>query len=390
MALQGTLKDFGIADILQLIGQQQKTGQLYLESKEQEVNVFFKDGNIVRVESITRKKKDLIGNMLVRAEIITETQLEDSLETQRRTLKRLGDVLVSSGAITADRFKKMMQLQATETLYRLFSWDAGTYAFKAEPVESDTEAITPLRAESVLMEGFRMVDEWPVIRKKINRLDMTFECLKPLPPPVNSEPDFDAAFDDAFAEKKKDENKGDFKSVGDSERRVYEVIAPDRDVRKLIDVSCLGEFETCKALLNLINLQYVRPFYPEGQAPSAGGAGVLAKVGRSLGRVGASMAALGAILFLAVQIVGFLSPTAKAASSFDDPGAQRFVSRAQLKRIEAAVEVFRLEKGEVPERLDALVEAGLLKPEELHYPWREPYYYRRLASREFVLLPPLQ
>ncbi|SEU05843.1 DUF4388 domain-containing protein [Stigmatella erecta] len=390
MALQGTLKDFGIADILQLIGQQQKTGQLYLESKEQEVNVFFKDGNIARVESITRKKKDLIGNMLVRAEIITEAQLEESLETQRRTLKRLGDVLVSSGFITADRFKKMMQLQATETLYRLFSWDAGTYAFKAEPVESDTEAITPLRAESVLMEGFRMVDEWPVIRKKINRLDMTFECLKPLPPPVNTEPDFDAAFDDAFAEKKKDENKGEFKSVGDSERRVYEAISPTRDVRKLIDVSCLGEFETCKALLNLINLQYVRPYYPEGQSPSAGGSALLAKAGQSLGRVGASMAALGAILFLAVQILGFLSPKATAASSFADPGAQRFISRNQLKRIEAAVEVFRLEKGEVPERLDALVEAGLLKPEELRYPWREPYYYRRLASRDFVLLPPLQ
>ncbi|SEN21888.1 protein of unknown function [Stigmatella aurantiaca] len=390
MALQGTLKDFGIADILQLIGQQQKTGQLYLESKEQEVNVFFKDGNIARVESITRKKKDLIGNMLVRAEIITEAQLEESLETQRRTLKRLGDVLVSSGFITADRFKKMMQLQATETLYRLFSWDAGTYAFKAEPVESDTEAITPLRAESVLMEGFRMVDEWPVIRKKINRLDMTFECLKPLPPPVNTEPDFDAAFDDAFAEKKKDENKGEFKSVGDSERRVYEAISPTRDVRKLIDVSCLGEFETCKALLNLINLQYVRPYYPEGQSPSAGGSALLAKAGQSLGRVGASMAALGAILFLAVQVLGFLSPKEMAASSFADPGAQRFISRNQLKRIEAAVEVFRLEKGEVPERLDALVEAGLLKPEELRYPWREPYYYRRLASREFVLLPPLQ
>src|SRR5512140_367145 len=110
MALQGTLKDLSIADILQLIVQQQKTGQLCLENKEQEVNIFFRDGNIARVESVTRKKKDLIGNMLVRAEIITEAQLEEALETQRRTLKRLGDVLVSTGAITADRFKKMMQL----------------------------------------------------------------------------------------------------------------------------------------------------------------------------------------------------------------------------------------------------------------------------------------
>jgi Domain of unknown function (DUF4388) len=390
MALQGTLKDFGIADILQLIGQQQKTGQLYLANKEQEVNIFFKDGNIVRVESVTRKKKDLIGNMLVQAELITEAQLEEALETQRRTLKRLGDVLVSSGALTADRFKMMMQLQATETIYRLFSWDNGTYEFKAEPVESDTEAIKPLRAESVLMEGFRMVDEWPVIRRKINRLDMTFETLKPLPPPVHKEEDLDAAFDDAFAEKKKDENKGEFKSVGDSERAVYEKITPGRDVRKLIDVSLLGEFETCKALLNLINLEYIRPLSGDGRASNTERNGVLVKVGRGVGNIGASMATLAAILFIAVQLSGALSLASSPASSFADPAGQRFISRAQIKRIEAALEVFRLEKGEVPEKLDALVQAGLLKPEELRYPWREQYYYRRLAAREFVLLPPLQ
>ena len=50
MALTGTLKGFGIADILQLIGQQQKTGVLYLKSKEQDVQVYFRDGNIVRAE----------------------------------------------------------------------------------------------------------------------------------------------------------------------------------------------------------------------------------------------------------------------------------------------------------------------------------------------------
>ncbi|HVG57688.1 MAG TPA: DUF4388 domain-containing protein [Hyalangium sp.] len=390
MALQGTLKDFGIADILQLIGQQQKTGQLYLANKEQEVNIFFKDGNIVRVESVTRKKKDLIGNMLVQAELISEAQLDEALETQRRTLKRLGDVLVSSGALTADRFKKMMQLQATETIYRLFSWDNGTYEFKAEPIESDTEAITPLRAESVLMEGFRMVDEWPVIRRKINRLDMTFEILKPLPPPVVKEEDLDAAFDDAFAEKKKDENKGEFKSVGDSERAVYEKISPGRDVRKLIDVSLLGEFETCKALLNLINLEYARPLSADGRPASTERNSVLRTVGRSVGNVGVSMATLAAILFVAVQLSGVISLASSPASSFADPAGQRFISRAQIKRIEAALEVFRLEKGEVPEKLDALVQVGLLKPEELRYPWREQYYYKRLAAREFVLLPPLQ
>ncbi|WNG56652.1 DUF4388 domain-containing protein [Archangium gephyra] len=397
MALTGTLKDFGIADILQLIGQQQKTGVLYLKSKEQEVQVFFRDGAIVRAESVTRKKKDLIGNMLVRAELITEQQLESALETQKRTLKRVGDVLVSTGAISAQKLKQMMQLQVTESLYGLFLWKAGTYEFKQEEVQADSESITPLRAESVLMEGFRMVDEWPHVRKKISSEAMTFERLKELPAPnpknkkQQEEDDFDASFDDAFSEEKKDENKGEFKSIGSSERRVYELVAPGRDLRKLVDLSCMGEFETSKALVNLLNLEYLRAHHASGRASSGGGANLLVRVGGVVARAVVTVVVLAALGFVGSR----LRPDTwdlgdDSASSFADPAAQRLLSRAQRARIEAALEVFRLEKGALPERLDVLVEVGLLQQEDLRYPWREDYYYRRTSDRQFILLSPLR
>ncbi|WP_164001402.1 DUF4388 domain-containing protein [Pyxidicoccus caerfyrddinensis] len=372
MSLQGTLKDFGIGDILQLIGQQQKTGTLHFRNKDQEVRVGFKDGHIIKAESLTRKRKDLIGAMLVRSELITEMQLEAALETQRRTLKRLGDVLVSTQALTAERFQAMMQLQATETLYRLFTWKAGTYEFIQEPVEPDAEAINPLRAETVLMEGFRMVDEWPVIRKKIHRDDLTFERLKALPQP------------------RPGEEGGELGSIGPTERRVYEEISPGRDLRKLVDVCCLGEFETCKALFNLVKGEYVRAVHPEGvRAPAPGDERLLARVGGTVGRVVATMVVLAALALVASRSA-YASPEGLAATSFTDPAAQRHVSEAQRVRIAAALEVFRLERGELPERLDSLVQAGLLEPEELSYPWREQYYYRRIAARQFVLLPPLR
>ena len=130
MALKGTLKDFGIADILQLIGQQQKTGMLNLTQKQDTVAVTFRDGNIVRAETTSRNRKDLIGSMLVAASLVTEQQLEFALETQKRTLQRLGDVLVSQGVITDQKFKSMVQLQTSETLFKLFAWKAGTYEFE--------------------------------------------------------------------------------------------------------------------------------------------------------------------------------------------------------------------------------------------------------------------
>lgn len=392
MALKGTLKDFGIADILQLIGQQQKTGSLILKNKDDTVQVGFKDGSIVKAEASNRKRKDLIGNMLVRAEVITEAQLNMALETQKRTLKRLGDVLISTKIITAEKFRAMVNLQLTETLFKLFGWKTGTYEFEIGDVEYDQDSITPLRAESVLMEGFRMVDEWPVVRKTINSYEMTFETIKPLPPPAVVADAFDAALDDAFAEKKKDENKGEFKSIGDSERKVYGLIKQGRDVRRLIDLSCLGEFETCKALLNLVNLGYANAIKPTGKSELLGPtSSLLERLGGVALRVMVSILVLAALalVFSQANLEGLSFSTGPTAS-YADPATQRFVSRAQLTRIEAAIDVYRLEKGYVPEKLDALVEVGLLKGEDIKYPWKEPYYYRKGGSKQFVLLPPLR
>jgi hypothetical protein len=391
MALQGTLKDFGIADILQLIGQQQKTGTLHLKAKEQEVHIGFKDGNIVKAESSTRNKKDLIGNMLVRAELISEQQLEFSLENQRRTLKRLGDVLVASNVISAEKFKHMVQLQMTETLYKLFSWKAGTYAFEQVEVDYDHQSVTPLRAESVLMEGFRMVDEWPLIKKKISSYSMTFERLKELPPPTIGSDGFDDALDDAFADAPApDRGAGQVSAL---ERKIYDLAVSGRDVRKLIDLACVGEFETCKALLNLVNGEYLKSIAgaKAKDDEEMASAGFFSKVGGALGRVIVTMMVLAGIAFIASRLhLESVSLTAAPASTYSDPAAQRFISRQQMARIAAAVDVYRLEKGSVPDKLDSLVDAGLLAKEDLHYPWRDDYYYRRTAPASFVLLPPLR
>jgi hypothetical protein len=382
MALNGTLRDFGIADILQLIAQQQKTGTLHLEAKDQEVHIGFQDGVIVQAESATRRKKDLFGTMLVRAEIITEQQLEEALETQKRTLQRLGDVLVSTGVITKERYRQMAQLQFNETLYRLFSWKSGTYAFEQEAVHYDPADVTPVRAESVLMEGFRMVDEWPVIRKRIPRYDMVFEKAKELPAARGE-------LSDAGEERR---SRGDFASFGEPERRIYALVTPVRDVRKLIDLSCLGEFETCKALCNLVNLDYLKALPALGDPdPLQDEVSVLDRVRGTLGRIAVSTVVLAGLVLVAVS--SNLNPwslSGSARTGFEESAVQQAVARAQVSRLEAALDVYRLEKGEYPASLQALVDTSLVSASDLRYPWRDPYYYRRVAPQQFILLPPLR
>jgi hypothetical protein len=390
MALKGTLKDFGIADILQLIGQQMKTGTLHLKSKEQTVNVAFMEGTIVRADSITRKQKDEIGTMLLRAELITEVQLQAALDTQEKTLQRLGDVLISAKAITSEKFREMVQLQTTETLYKLFTWKSGNYEFVQEDVEPEA-ALVPLRADAVLMDGFRIVDEWPLIKQKIPNYQTTFEKLNELPPAPPKSTSFDAALDSAL-EVDAPKQKTAPSPIGDNERAVYALAVAGRTVREIIDRTCLGEFEACKALTTLVNHDYL--IGVPGFGPSMDGERDDTFLERSLGallRIAAVVAIAAALAVGATKFdVGALRLATSAATTYTDPAAQRFISRQQITRIEGALDVYRLEKGQLPEKLEALVDEGLLKRDDLHYPWRDGYFYRRTEDGRFLLLPPLR
>src|SRR5687768_17789286 len=111
MALRGTLGDFGLPDIFQLVGHQQKTGVLLLKDRELEVKIYFVEGNVVKAEQASRASPDRLGNIMVRAGVISEAQLESALSTQQRTLRRLGDILIEMNACDRATLKEMARLQ---------------------------------------------------------------------------------------------------------------------------------------------------------------------------------------------------------------------------------------------------------------------------------------
>lgn len=400
MALKGTLKDFGIAEILQLIGQQAKSGVLHLESRDDVIHIAIAEGNVVRAESSGRKARERLGNMLVRAEIITADELAYALEAQKRSLRRLGDVLVQLNLVSKQDLREMTALQTTETIFRLFHWKSGTYEFEPGDVEWDRETVTPLRAESVLMEGFRQVDEWPLIRRKISSIAMTFERTRALEPEragahrseKKNGDDVEAAFDGFGGEP--EVKKGDFASLGKNERRCHELAQPGRTLEMIVDLSRLGEFETCKALLNLVNLGTLKAIPPANRAAAAVGAYAQdwqAWIRRGAARVLATLAVATALAGIAYWVDRHgLAFGAQGGAALRDNTAQRFLARTQMERLRGALEVYRLERGEYPRGLAQLVEAGLASGHDLSYPWSQEYYYRRRPEGRFVLLPPVE
>src|SRR4030066_2240950 len=175
MALQWTLKDFSITEIIKHLGQQLKTGVLKIRRGKDLVEIHFVDGMIVHIYSNYRGKKDLIGEILVKAQLITEEQLERVLKIQKETLKYLGEILVELGLLTKDDVLKVISTQVYETVYDLFWWEDGTFSFDLKLVESYKKIPFALSTEQVLLNILRMGDEGAEIEKKIHSPYLVFK-----------------------------------------------------------------------------------------------------------------------------------------------------------------------------------------------------------------------
>src|SRR5512142_1690857 len=108
-----------------------KSGLLHLESRDEEIHIALSEGSVVRAEAVGRKANERLGAMLVRADVLSQPELDHALDLQRRSLRRLGDILVEHGLVSREDLREITHLQTTETIYRLFHWKSGTYEFEA-------------------------------------------------------------------------------------------------------------------------------------------------------------------------------------------------------------------------------------------------------------------
>lgn len=372
MALQGTLRDFGLADILQLIGIQRKTGTLTLDNGAERVSVKFEEGRVVGAESSSKNLEDLLGTVLVRTGRVTEAQLAEALRTQRNTLQRLGYVLVKSGAITEEVLREALRIQVAQTVYRLFRWKDGRYDFvPSDRVDYDRDHFLPISAETILMEGARMVDEWPIIERRIRSAQIVFRKTaagaaveQPVVSLVEAHVDF------GFGGGSAKEEEGI--RLSEEERQVLRMVDGRATVQDLVDRTALAEFDVYRALHELLN----RHLIEEAPPPVAAGVRAVARASPALG----SLAAVGslALAIFSVATLG-LNPASPWYASRTAAGVdllKDYANRARLERVGEAIRVFYFDLGLLPDSLEALARMGYLRPSDLTDPWGRPYEYQ--------------
>jgi hypothetical protein len=384
MALSGTIKDFGLGDIFQLIGIQRKTGILLLEEDGDAVTVKFLEGQVVGADTRSASVEDLLGAVLVRTGQITAEHLGDALKLQKKTLQRLGFILVKNNFISEEELVDALRVQSLQIVYRLFRWRSGKYSFTgSDDLDYDQKHFVPISAETILMEGARMIDEWPLIERRIRSDDMVVRLsetaehidLHAAPTAVDDQ-EFDFIFDQQAKDEapQPEEKPGtDEIEVSPEERQVLRLVDGNRTVLEINDHVNLGEFDTYRLLADLIN----RKLIEEVKRPNA------SEVARSPRRLPEKAFHLMLGMTMTVFIGAALSTLANnswtpwqvALQDDATDTLHRLASRQRLERIELGLEIFYLDLGRFPGNLPELTAGGYLDPEDLLDPWGQHYGY---------------
>ena len=371
MALKGTLKDFSLADIFQLIGIQKKTGVLTLKSDKEVVTVSFVNGDVVSADALHRRLEDRIGTVLVKSGRISEAQLQEALRIQKNTLKRMGNILVDSRFIDPKILREALQVQISQMVYRLFRWRDGEYDFSQEErVEYDKEHVVPMSAESILMEGARILDEWPMIEKGIRSFGAVYR---------HANVEIAAATKGSAAPAGEDDAARAI-TLSEEERKVYQLVDGRRTVQEIVERCSLSEFDTCRILYELIGRQILEevkgasvkaaPAAAPARAPA--GAPVLSRAALAAGYLILVLLAGGLVMRRAETIARGLV-RGEAAGPYLTPlvggtlahSIRDSITLSRLQRVDFAIQVYYLLNRGYPENLRYLVTNHLLKPQAI-------------------------
>jgi len=388
MALEGTLKDFSLADIFQLIGLQRKTGVLTLRGKDDTVTVTFLDGKVVAADSLNKRLENRLGNVLVKTGRLTAEQLGQALEIQRETLQRLGFILTHYNIISADSLRSALNLQIVQIIYRLFRWKDGEYHFSQETtIEYDRENVTPITAESILMEGARMIDEWPIIEKRIRSYDMVFRKKLIDQEIVVADDADEVAFEDSTALRKKRASIAEKIRISADDKMIYDMVDGTIHVGDIVETSRLPEFDTCKALYELLTRDLIEEVRDPGTLAAVEEAPVDQNAPAEVPPVPLPLVlVLGALALLSL-VTSTRNPLS-AVRLLNGQGVvgdtRKAISLRRIEIISDAVQAYNLANGKLPLKLQDLTPA-YVSSQLLTDPWGNAYKYLLRPEKYLVI-----
>jgi hypothetical protein len=177
--VQGQLSEFRLAEILQLVAVQQKTGLLRLNRGKEAVTFYFDHGVLVSCRDRRHVVYDPLLDYLQRTGWLPPEMVASLRDRMENSREDVAELLLGDRFMTEEELGAILEDLAQELVHKTFTWRDGTYQFV-----SGDEALTGLRytlqlkIDSVLMEGARRADEWPRLQEKLPGPDVVLDLIR--------------------------------------------------------------------------------------------------------------------------------------------------------------------------------------------------------------------
>ena len=340
MALSGSLREFALSEVLQLLSGQRKTGSLRLTRGNETKVLYLLEGRIAAVRDRGMAADDPLAGFLRRIHRLSDEQMRGVASIHAESGRDLVDLLLNGRYIEREELSMLYERMVLDVLHDVLNWDDGVYSFSNI---TPPESVLPmsLSTESMLMEAVRRTDELRRYQAKLNHPGLVLG-LRELPDP-------DAA-------------------LSEEEKELFGLVDGRRTLGELVSESALTDYEAFEALFRLVEAGWIEL---QGRRAAEEPAPVEANAAKRV--LGASwrtdLVLAGSALLLVIVFQALAWRTAPAVTAPDPAtaaGVDAYAATA-MRDVRFALDLHRTQTGRYPATLDALVEAGWLHARQCGY-----------------------
>lgn len=352
MSMRGELGIFSAAEILQLIGSQEKSGVLQVRSKGRTAVLFFDSGKIISARDRRQSASDPFLTYLLENGEITIQDLHKVLESKKADGGDVIEIMLREKLVDDTKLGELLSQYALQIVTNIVKWEAGTYEFMASCDGMPDKALgKPLRLEPILMEALRRKDEVEEITRFLPSLDTRLDVAEP---------------------------NWENLPLEESDLTVMRLVNGSRTIDEIIELSDTDEVETLDILEKLFALGIVSI---AAEAPET-------ERTRQIGLKKALAIGAAALIVALGLRFAVLSPgpaSGRPAEVLKTTVAQ-FIEARDVESLRLALDVYKSLKGAYPDRLEDLVGAKLIKPGMIRDRYGKTYSYQHLTADDSYLL----
>lgn len=171
--LSGSLKEFGLVEVLQVVEMGAMTGAIHLKQGSGRMGIlYFNEGKLASCSEFDPGALT-IGDVLQQLGMTTYHYIEQAFAQQIQDLlgKRIGERLVMMGAITQAQLDEALRSKILWTARELGLWQEGSYEFIPSPSVQKLlpygETSLEIDVMRITMEIVRYSDEWQELRQTL-------------------------------------------------------------------------------------------------------------------------------------------------------------------------------------------------------------------------------